>query len=378
MAAKPFVLDAAFAVLLTASVIAATAQFEPSNVDRSLDGIGYAVVVVACAAVALRRWRPLAVVIIVTAALCVYLVRNYVGGPVFVSSWIALFSLASTGKRRLALAASVVSAALIIGVGAVVDDGLRPIGLAFGGWAAVAVIAGDALESRRRRSTEIHERARFLELTRDEEVRRRIAEERLRIARDIHDSVAHSMATINVQAGAAAHVIDRYPEQAGLALVTIEQVSADLLEELSAILRVLRVDDTEPPSLVPTPGLDQIEDLVIATRRAGLDVELMYTERSIVVPRRVAVAAYRIVQESLTNVLRHAGATTATVTVTAQGVDGLVVEIVDNGHGNVDSSSRTGVGIIGMRERAEASGGILQAGPVPTGGFQVRATWAGR
>jgi len=370
--------DIAVAVLLAVSVLLATAQIEPSAGDRSLDVLGYGVVVIACGALAARRRRPLAVVIVVTAALCIYLLRNYDGGPIFVTAWVALYSLASTGDRRRAFAAAIASSALLIGIGLVADTGPGLIHLVFVGWAAAAVFLGEARESRRRHIVELEERARDLEQTREEEVRRRLVEDRVRIARDLHDSVAHSMATINVQAGTAAHVIDRHPEQAGQALTAIKQVSAEVLDELTAMLEVLRLNTAEQPSLAPTPDLDQLEDLVSSTRRAGLEVYLSVTPPFGDVPRPIAIAAYRIVQESLTNVVRHAGSARASVTVTGRGSDGLSVEIVDVGEGTVAPTAGTGVGIVGMRERAESSGGTLAAGPRPGGGFGVLATWPGR
>jgi signal transduction histidine kinase len=248
----------------------------------------------------------------------------------------------------------------------------------FLGWSAGAVFLGEVLRTRRTRLAELQERARALERTREEEARRRLAEDRLQIARDLHDGVAHAMTTINVQAGAAAHVMDRHPEAAKDALVAIRRASGDVLDELTAMVALLREGD-QPPELVPTPGLHQIVDLVQATRDAGPDVTLAVDGPVGTVPKSVGTAAYRIVQESLTNVLRHAHATHVLVRV---GVDGdeLSVEVHDNGTGDRGAplSMGSGLGIRGMRERAEATGGRLEAAPAAEGGFTVKATWHGR
>jgi signal transduction histidine kinase len=201
----------------------------------------------------------------------------------------------------------------------------------------------------------------------------------LRIAQELHDSVAHTMATINVQAGVAAHVIDRHPDRAREALVVIQQASGEVLEELAALLGLLRVDGQSGPARAPTPGAGQLDALVESTRRSGLDVDLCVRRDLADVPQPVGVALYRIVQESLTNVVRHAPpGTTATVTVAGDAAGGLCVEILDDGTGTNGDGPGAGVGIVGMRERAEATGGTLDAGPRPEGGFAVRAVWPAR
>ena len=248
------------------------------------------------------------------------------------------------------------------------------------GWSAAAVFLGDALRNRRSYLRELEERARYLELTREQQARRQVAEDRLRIARDLHDSVAHAMATINVQAGAAAHVVDRRPEVAKEAFAAIRRASGEVLDELAAMLTLLR-DDGETAERAPTPGIDEVSQLVAATRDAGVPVSLLLDGPTQLVPRPVGIAAYRIVQESLTNVIRHAGAQSARVTVRAGDDRGLVVEVCDDGFGpraSIGAGSGTGTGIRGMRERAESTGGRLEAGPGAQGGFTVRAEWDGR
>jgi signal transduction histidine kinase len=203
------------------------------------------------------------------------------------------------------------------------------------------------------------------------------ASERLRIAREVHDVVGHSLAVINLQAGVALHVVGRRPEQAEVALAAIKRSSKDALEELRGTLAVFR--QPEPGSADgtrrPAPGLGQLEALSAAMAEGGLPVEVAVTGQRVGLPVAVDLAAYRIVQESLTNVVRHAGPATATATVrVCYQPDALVVEIADTGRTRVSAGSRpVGHGIAGMRERAAAVGGTLQAGPSAEGGFRVQA-----
>lgn len=373
------VADAVLGLFAVAWIVAVTRGIGPSDGERSLDALAYGSMVVAGGALAARRRWPLAVVAVVTAALAVYAVRSYAGGPVFVTLFVALYSVATRRDRRLALGAAGVAAAALVVASEIADNGPGLLHLVFVGWAAAAVFLGDAVRSRREHMAALEERARRLEQSREEEARRRVVEERLRIAQDLHDSVAHSMATINVQAGVAAHVIDRHPERAQEALVVIQQASAEVLDELAALLGLLRVDPGAAPTLAPTPGPTQLGALVDSARRSGLEVALRMERDFDDVPQPVGVAVYRIVQESLTNVVRHAGpGTKATVTVTGNAADGLSVEVVDDGEGSNGAAPGAGVGIVGMRERAEATGGTLETGRLPGGGFAVRATWPGR
>ncbi|MGH9093911.1 MAG: sensor histidine kinase, partial [Acidimicrobiales bacterium] len=229
------------------------------------------------------------------------------------------------------------------------------------------------IAGRREHLAAVQERALRAEQTREEEARRRVDAERLRIARELHDVVAHSMAMINVQAGVAAHVIDTRPEQAAVALNAIKAASKEGLRELRAILNVLRQAD-EADRTSPAPGLGQLDALVSATRQAGLPVELDRRGQMTDLPAAVDLAAYRIVQESLTNVLRHAGPAPTTVCVDHQ-PGGLRIDVTDTGGATPPSEATegAGTGIRGMRERAESLGGTLEAGRRAGGGFSVHA-----
>jgi signal transduction histidine kinase len=245
------------------------------------------------------------------------------------------------------------------------------IHVGFVGWTAAAIFLGDAALNRRNYLAGLEQRARDLEESREEEARRRVAEERLRIARDLHDVIAHGITTIHMQSGVAAHVLDRHPEAAGPALRAIKDVSKQTLAELRATLHLLREGNESAP-LAPTPGLDRLEALVETTRRAGVPVDVTVQGERSVLPPAVDVTAYRIVQESLTNVMRHASAAHAEVAV-IHAPDHVEIEITDDGRG-ASAAPTPGHGITGMRERAEMVGGHLEAGPRPGGGFRVQAT----
>ena len=218
-----------------------------------------------------------------------------------------------------------------------------------------------------------------LERGRAEEVLRRAGEERMRIARDLHDVVAHNISVINVQANTALHLMDRQPERARQALTAINDVSKQALIELRSVLGVLRdVDEIAPRA--PSPGLARLRDLVDSAAAAGLTVRLEEDGPLPPLPADVDVAAYRIVQEALTNSARHASGAAVTVRVRSAEEE-LIVEVTDDGAGQpagrgagpVSWSGGSGNGIVGMAERAAALGGTLQAGPEPGGGFGVFA-----
>jgi signal transduction histidine kinase len=370
-------LDAAAAVVVTVLLVLISGHLRPAGQGQPLDAFAYGLLVAAGAAVGLcRRW-PRTGLAVVTVALGCYVARPYPDGPVLVTGLIALLSLSCQASRRAALTGAAAFCA-VLGVAAAIAGGKQPLIPAFFlGWSAAAAFLGDTLRTRRRYLIELEERARYLERTREEEARRRVAGDRLRIARDLHDSVAHAMATINVQAGAAAHVAGRRPEAVKDALAAIQRASGDVLDELAAMLTGLR-QAGETADRVPTPGIAQIGRLASTARDTGLRVSLTVDGPADRVPAPAATAAYRIVQESLTNVIRHAGATTARVTVRAGPDRSLEVRVCDDGTGNHHGLAGTGTGIRGMRERAEATGGRLEAGPAPHGGFTVLATWAGR
>jgi signal transduction histidine kinase len=209
------------------------------------------------------------------------------------------------------------------------------------------------------------------ERTRAEEARRRAGEERMRIARELHDVLAHNISLINVQAGVALHLMDEQPGQSRSALQAIKQASNDALGELRSVLDVLRQGDEAPPRS-PASGLAHLDSLVSRAGATGLEVRTRVEGTPRPLPAGTDLAAYRIIQESLTNVTRHAGPATATVLV-RYGHDDLTVQVDDDGRGPSSTNGPGGAGIRGMRERVAALGGELDAGPRPGGGFRVLA-----
>jgi signal transduction histidine kinase len=322
-----------------------------------------------------RRW-PIGIWVFTVVTVSVYSMLGYIYGAALIAPTIALYSAVSLGRTRRAVVLGTVSVVVLM-----VAGGL------FGPYAPLsgpvnvvpfemlgAVGLGLAASSRRAYIAEIQDRAERAERSRDEEARRRVDTERLRIARELHDVVAHTMATINVQAAAAAHVLVDPPPEAAEAIAAIRSASKEGLRELRTILNVLRqADDRDTPQ--PTPGLGQLDLLVGTVRRAGLATEVRVSGELPPLPPAVDTAAYRIIQESLTNALRHAGPAIATVELEVR--DGRVLlRVGDTGIGpqRRSGAAPTGHGLVGMRERAASIGGTLEAGPGPGGGFEVRAT----
>jgi signal transduction histidine kinase len=235
----------------------------------------------------------------------------------------------------------------------------------------IAWLAGDNLRVRQQRWESLKARAERLEADREERARQAVIEERLRIARELHDVVAHSMSVIAVQAGVANHVIDSRPDLARQALATVETNTRAALVEMRRLLGVLRHAGEPSASLTPAPGLADVPGLVRQFADVGLAVDVTVTGAPDAVPDGVDLSAYRIVQEGLTNVLRHGGPR-ATVVIGYE--PGLVrIGVGDEGSGR-RAPSPAGHGLIGMRERVAVFGGTLSAGPRPGGGWDLRAT----
>jgi signal transduction histidine kinase len=239
---------------------------------------------------------------------------------------------------------------------------------------AVAAALGDATRNRRAYVVQVEMRAAEAERTREEEAERRVDEERLRIARELHDVTAHSLSIVAVQSGVALHVLDTDPAAARTALTAIRSTSRDSLQELRGMLGILRgsADDPGAAPLTPSPGLARLSDVVRPVRDAGLNVDVVGLPLAGPLPAIVDASAYRIVQEALTNVLRHAGSSSVHVSI-ARGEDSLSIEVVDDGNGSAGRTPADGHGITGMRERALALGGTFEAGPLPSGGWRVAA-----
>jgi signal transduction histidine kinase len=366
---RTLLVDGALAAGLAAFVLLGTyfaSQGQPAR--RPFDVGAIALVLVATGALAARRRHPVAVLEAVFGSTLVYFWLGYANGPIWLALVTAYVTAVFLGHR---LAAGITAAAGFVifpWLDYLVRDGRAPSPTALVGLAAWLLVLLGGAEIVRVRRERVAEAARIQE----EEALRRATEERLRIARDLHDALGHYLSLINVQAGVALHLNEELPEQARASLSAIKQASKEALTELRSVLDILR-QEGEPAPRSPTSTLARLDDLVSQAAAAGLEVRMVTEGQARPLPFGVDVAAFRIVQEALTNVTRHAGKATATVRV-SYGERELSLQIDDDGRGPAtDGAVRTGKGIMGMRERVGALGGELQAGPRPEGGFRVRA-----
>lgn len=327
-----------------------------------------------------RRW-PLAVLVLSTIWVAAY---HFVNLPAIGSTWplgVALYTAASAGRLWPAIWVSVATLAgtawarLLVEpepVLAVLGSGMLEIAIP-----GLAIALGDAVRSRRGWAAEAHDRVRRVERDRDRETRRRIVEERLRIARELHDITAHTLAVAGIQLNVAADALNDSPDESRSALRTAQQANREATAELKAAVRVLRQEQGDGVPRAPTPGLDGVERLLDGTRQAGLQVDYDESGSRRPLPAPVGLAVYRVIQEALTNVLQHADASTVTVRVNYEPT-GVSVRVADDGRGPEvapyppDLDGQGGHGLIGMRERTLGLGGEFAAGPGEDGGFAVQ------
>jgi signal transduction histidine kinase len=332
----------------------------------------------AAAAVLIARRRAPVATLAVSGALVLALlaVDHTAGAGAVFAPAVALYSVGLTRGRRHQLAAGLAAVAAVVLADTFLarDDAISWFAmLGHAALVAVPLLAAEAVRNRRSYVALLHERLELAERTREEEAQRRVEQERIRIARDLHDAVAHALTTINVQAGVAAHLLDQNPANAAPALKTIEEASHEALDELRAIVGILREHEGERAPLDPAPTLDGVSELVERERSRGLDVSLdIRGERPRRLPEAVQLAAYRIIQESVTNARRHAAGAAARVSLSFES-DRLLITVENNtGATSNGSSTGAGVGVIGMKERAAAVGGGLRATSSPDG-FRVAA-----
>ena len=354
--------DGLLALALLAIGLVGTAPAGRNQGIPSVPSWAYALVITAAVVLAVRRLLPVTALAITTVAVCLYLLGGYPFGPILLSLAVAVYSVAAHRPLRDAA----VAAAGALGV-------LIIAGLAGGGFGMEAVapqvawVAGPLAIG----VTVRVGREQVLQNRRDQ-ARRQADAERLRVAQEVHDVVGHGLAAIMMQADIALHLLPKQPDQAEAALTAISRTSRESLDELRATLGAVRrggdVDDRSP-----APGLARLDALVDRTRAVGVPVAVDVAGPLASLPAAVDLAAYRIVQESLTNVLRHAGTATASVRL-ALTDDGLTVSVSDTGRGGPAHAGRDGHGLAGMKERVSALGGSLTAGPRPEGGFAVTAT----
>jgi signal transduction histidine kinase len=374
---NPWVVDGAVAVIFVLLGLATTSG--RGNVATDLyepqDALSVVLVIASAVPFVFLRRAPLAVLLVSTSAVVANSLLGHNEGATPFFLWVAVVVLAATCTTPKVIAGAV---AIFAGLFAqVVADGS---GLDAGGFAlncvlfAAMFMFGRNLRSRKERIEALEERAQALEREKEENARLAVANERLHIARELHDVVAHSMGVIAVQASVGEHVIDENPAEAKRALEAISGVSRSTLAEIRRMLGVLRETDDDSggsPTYAPAPGLDDLDRLVQEVDGAGVPVSVAYDGNRVELPRGVDLTAYRIVQEALTNVMKHAGTASASVLVHYE-PGALGLEIVDDGRGvNGRSDGRSGHGLLGMRERVAVYGGTLDAGPKPGGGFRV-------
>jgi signal transduction histidine kinase len=333
-------------------LLAAATALEPRGGARQLAGLALAVVLGGALVWRTRRPELVTAVVLVASVPYLFLVPTLV---IPVAGLAAIWSLTLARPPRVSL----VGLAALLGVSALnvfttnTDDAVFTMGLAFTVWGLA--------EAARHRVDDAHAAE-----------RQAAADEKARIARELHDVIAHSVSVIVVQAGAAGDVFDTHPDQARTALHAIESTGREALAELRRLLGAVVPGEAESPSaLAPQPGLGRLDELAGQVRAAGLDVAVTVDGLPPALPAGIDLSAYRIVQEALTNTLRHARA--RSVEVTIRGRSGAVeIEVVDDGR-PPRTSDGAGFGIIGMRERATVLGGTLEAGPTAHGGFRVHA-----
>jgi signal transduction histidine kinase len=359
--------DVALALAIAAIEIAVTSfvgQHQPER--RAMDAGGVALLAAGAAALAFRSEYPDGVLVFTKIATLLYWLLDYPRGPIFLALIVALFTSMMYGRRLVAWAvllagyASFLWLPYVVGVESAPS---MPTILILGGWLLLLGAVAEFARVRRERSIES-------ERIRQEEARRHISEERLQIARELHDVLAHNISLINVQAGVALHLIDERPEQARTALSAIKDVSKDTLHEIRSVLDMLRQADQEALRS-PSPSLVRVDELISRAESAGLEVQTEIEGDLHDLPASLDLTAFRIVQEALTNVIKHAGQTRATVRIT-RGEQELTLQIDDYGIG-ATVQNVAGKGILGMQERAAAIGGTVEVGPRADGGFRVFA-----
>jgi signal transduction histidine kinase len=376
---RPALLDVLLAIGVAIAVLVGT--YAAGSGDgaashlRHLGPGGYLLAGLGALFLAFRNTAPTATLAATSVFALAYEASSYPGGPAPLPVVLALFTLAVHGHRLQSLGLGLAAIVLLLAVrGLVVGDSFTsPLFVVLPTTIVAALFAGQLSHALQTRRTDREQRTQLAEREREQDTRRQVDAERLRIARELHDVVAHNISLINVQATMGVHLMHTQPDEAAAALTAIKAASKQALRELRQILDVLRAPDDDEPT-GPAPGLDQLDALVRAAQQAGLPVELTVTGTPHPVPATIDVAAYRIVQESLTNALRYAAGSRTRVHLDYTDTC-LSLRVHDDGgtpHAGATTAG-SGHGIAGMRERAAAVGGTLTARPASPGGFTVTA-----
>ncbi len=365
--------------LLAAPITAATAYHR----DASVAGYLLLLLLSCLPLVARSRWPVQVAAATVAVGVVEFALIPFSAGPqpqpdplgiALYAVGVALYAAATRTDRRTAWRTGGCAAAALTICALITRPGLEelPQNLGLIAWPCLSVAIGDAVRSRRELLASAMERAERAERTREEEARRRVTEERMRIARELHDVVAHHITLVNAQAGVAHHLMRTDPEHAYQALERIRDTSRAALDELRATVGLLRYSGEQAAPREPAPGLAGLDDLLDAFRHSGLSVVLDRAGEPVELPPITDLTAYRIIQEALTNTHKHAGPATAYVRLDFA-ADVLRLSVEDDGRSAAGPGKGTGHGMIGMHERARAVGGTLTAGPRPGGGFRIDA-----
>jgi signal transduction histidine kinase len=370
---RPLTQDIALALALCALSLVTVTTGRAESVGSPNNGPSgvalFVLVLLATLPIALRRRYPVEVFAITLSAA---VISDLIGGPFqFVGALVGLYTVAAyLGRPRSIYAAAAAGIATVV---TSIGDSGTPMAQVS---AILAVFAGswllgDNIRTRRAYLRELEDRADRLEREREESIRRAAADEQARIARELHDIITHNVSVMTVQAAAAGDVFDTQPGRVREALDSIELTGREALTELRRLLGRVRPEDGGA-ELAPQPGLARLDALLEQVRAAGLQVDLTVEGEPRELPIGLDLSAYRIVQEALTNILKHAHASKATVHIRYES-DAIELEVVDDGRGSAPDETQRGQGIIGMRERAALVGGALRVGRAPGGGFAVDA-----
>ena len=379
--AHPHLFDAGLAVLIFLATVGGLLSAHRMGVDETPPLWTYLTSAIACAALMFRRTHPWPVLVVASVGYLVVQTFSHDVPPLIMAVVTALVTITLAGQRWAAITAAVVitAAALIIGTIRDAEYWSHPRPVAVAALCALAIALADAVRNRRAYVAAVEERARRAEESRDEEARRRVGDERLRIARELHDVLAHHIAVINVQAGVAGHLLERQPEQAIQALDHVRAAARSVLSEMQAVVAVLREPGESPAPAEPTPGMAGLGTLIDGYRSVGLTIDTIVRGTPVALPAAVDLVAYRAVQESLTNVRKHAGNASVVVELDFQPTSfGLTVTNTGTGPGSRragrNAATTGGFGLMGMRERVGSVGGAVRADPTPDGGFVITAT----
>ena len=356
----PLFLDAALAAVVAAVTIVSIVVEDHNDHGVRLSAFGWALLALQLVPLVWRRRAPVVVLALSMGGAIAYGMARLPDPAIMFAPSLAVYSVAAHRPRSVSVPCALV-VIVAAGLGVVFGDESDAADVSAGYFVGITSwMLGDIVRAQR-------ERAAWLDARRVDEAQRAAADERVRIARDLHDVVAHHVSVIVVQAEAAQEVLAARPDRAQAAMAAVADTARSALSELRRLLGVLRSEAT----VTPQPDLAAVDDLIASVREAGLDVSLRTRGNGLPVAPVVGLTAYRVVQEALTNVLRHAQATRAEVEL-AVGDTELIVTVSDDGRSGA-SFDGTGHGLVGMRERVSMLGGHLDAGPRPEGGFRVRA-----